>query len=159
MLQEIYLIDNETDRIRTLKKMFKEDKDFKFKSYQENELSKVLKSIPSLIIINEDTLKEDACNMCKKIREDEDNGITPIIVISSKHEYTHKLEILKLGVSHYIRNPINEDYMYYTIKNILNLLYINRRVSPLTRFTRKCTNPSRDEKEVIKSRRLCHVIF
>ena len=79
MLQEIYLIDNETDRIRTLKKMFKEDKDFKFKSYQENELSKVLKSIPSLIIINEDTLKEDACNMCKKIREDEDKDRKSVV--------------------------------------------------------------------------------
>ena len=40
--------------------------------------------------------------------------------------------MLELGVSHYIRPPIDEQYLYFTIINVLKLLYINRRVSPLT---------------------------
>jgi diguanylate cyclase (GGDEF)-like protein len=40
--------------------------------------------------------------------------------------------MLKLGIVHYIIHPIDEEYLYYTIQNVLNLIYINRRVSPLT---------------------------
>ncbi len=35
-------------------------------------------------------------------------------------------------MEHYIIVPIDEEYLYYTIKNVIRLLYINRRVSPLT---------------------------
>ena len=32
----------------------------------------------------------------------------------------------------YIRKPVDQDYLYYTIKNLMRLMYTNRRVSPLT---------------------------
>ena len=87
---------------------------------------------PSLIIINEDTINEDTIKLCKKIRANEDNSITPIIVISSNSNKEHRLEILKNEVEYYIVMPIDDDYLYYTIKNIVRLMYTNRRVSPLT---------------------------
>ena len=58
--------------------------------------------------------------------------ITPVIVVSSIKEKEHRLKILKTCVEHYIISPIDEDYFYYTIINLLNLLDVNRRVSPLT---------------------------
>ena len=91
-----------------------------------------LKNIPSLIIINEDTLDEDILEVCKRIRTNEDNSITPIIVISSNIKKQHRVEVLKECVEHYIKSPIDEEYLYYTVCNIIRLLYINRRVSPLT---------------------------
>ena len=53
-------------------------------------------------------------------------------IISNNKEHSHKLEMLELGVLYYIRLPIDESYLYHTITNILKLLYVNRRVSPLT---------------------------
>ena len=133
MLQEIYLIDEENILRDTLRKIFKNDKDYRFKSTTEDKLEIVLKDIPSLIIINEDSLKsKNAIDICKKIKEDDDNSITPIIVVSSNKEHSHRIEMLKLGITHYIKHPIDEEYFYYTIQNILGLIYINRRVSPLT---------------------------
>ena len=35
-------------------------------------------------------------------------------------------------VEHYIKAPIDEEYLYYTVKNVIRLLDTNRRVSPLT---------------------------
>ena len=35
-------------------------------------------------------------------------------------------------VEHYIKTPIDDQYLYYTIKNVIRLLDTNRRVSPLT---------------------------
>lgn len=132
MIQEIYVIDNNPTLKDTLKRMFKNDKEYRFTSIKSDKLEIALKSIPSLIIINEDTIEEDPIEICQKIKSDEDNSITPIIVMSSNKEHEHRLNMLKLGVSHYIKHPIDEDYLYYTIINVLGLIYINRRVSPLT---------------------------
>ena len=132
MIQEIYIIDDKPNLRETLKKLFKEDKSYRFKSVPTEELDIALKNIPSLIIINEDNIDEDIISICEKIKKDDDNTITPIIVLSSNKNHEHRINLLKLGVSHYIINPINEDFFYYTIQNTLNLIYINRRVSPLT---------------------------
>ncbi len=132
MVQEIYLIDDSPDLKETLKRMFKNDKEYRFTSVATEKLDIALKNIPSLIIINEDTINEDSVEMCEKIKQDEDNTITPIIVLSSNKEHEHRLAMLKLGVAHYIKHPIDEEYLYYTIQNVLKLIYINRRVSPLT---------------------------
>lgn len=132
MIQEIYVIDNDPTLRETLKKIFKNNKEYRFTSVKADKLEVALKNIPSLIILNEDTIEEDSLAICQKIKQDEDNSITPIIVLSSSKEHDHRLTMLKLGVAHYIKHPIDEEYLYYTIINVLNLIYINRRVSPLT---------------------------
>ena len=132
MVQEIYIIDDEPNLKEVLKKLFKDDKSYRFKSVPTEKLDLALKNIPSLIIINEDNIDEDIVSICEKIKKDDDNTITPIIVLSSEKDHDHRIELLKLGVSHYIINPIDEEYFYYTIQNVLSLIYINRRVSPLT---------------------------
>jgi len=132
MAQSIYVIDNDDNLKDTLNKMFKEENVYKFKKVDSKRMDVALKNIPSLIIINEDTLEEDIIEVCKRIRANEDNSITPIIVISSNKEKEHRIAILKECVEHYIKAPIDEEYLYYTVKNLTRLLYINRRVSPLT---------------------------
>lgn len=132
MAQNIYVIDNDDYLKETLDKMFKAEKVYKFKKVDTKSVDEALRNIPSLFIINEDTLDEDILGMCKKIRANEDNSITPIIVISSNKDKDHRIAILKECVEHYIKSPIDKEYLYYTVKNLIRLLYINRRVSPLT---------------------------
>lgn len=132
MIQEIYLIDDDNILKDMLKKIFKEEKEYKFKNVDTKNIDIALKNIPSLIIINEDSIDEDVCEMCKRIKENEDNSITPIIIISSNVDHNHRIDMLKLGIYNYIKKPVDEEYFYYTIKNILELLYVNRRISPLT---------------------------
>ena len=135
MSQEIYLIDEENELKRKLIDLFKKEKEYKFKKAKEAEIESVLKNIPALIIINEDGIKEDIIELCNKIRKNEDNSITPIIVISSVKEKEHRIQVLKACVEHYIKAPIDEQYLYYTVKNVIRLLDTNRRVSPLTGLT------------------------
>lgn len=132
MAQEIYIIDDDNELKSRLVVIFKKEKEYKFKKAKTTEVESVLKNIPALIIINEDGIQEDIIKLCNQIRENEDNSITPIIVISSKKEKEHRVEILKACVEHYIKAPIDEEYLYYTIKNVIRLLDTNRRVSPLT---------------------------
>lgn len=132
MAQEIYVIDNKDELKKTINNMFANDEKIKLRKVNSKEIDDVLKNIPSLIIINEDQIEENIIEVCKRIRLNEDNNITPIIVISSNVEKGHRIEVLKECVEHYIKVPIDKEYLYYTIKNIIRLLDTNRRVSPLT---------------------------
>ncbi len=132
MNQEIYVIDNNEIFTTKLKKLFKKNSNLQFKHVNNKEIDEALRNIPELIIINEDTLEDDAKTICDRIRSNEDNAITPIIVISANREKDHKIEVLKSSVEHYIHTPVDEDYFYHTVINLINLLNMNRRMSPLT---------------------------
>ncbi len=132
MLQEIYIVDNDAKGVKELKRLFENEKEFIFRNVKTKNLEVALKNIPSLIIINEDTIDENIIDVCKKIRENEDNSITPIIVASSNMEKQHRIDILQLNIEYYLLKPVDEKYLYYTIKNIIRLIYTNRKVSPLT---------------------------
>ena len=132
MAQEIYIIDDKNNLKNKLVELFKKETEYKFKKAKTSDLEDVLRNIPSLIIINEDEIEESTIELCNKIRKNEDNMITPIIVISSNKEKEHRIEILKSCVEHYIKAPVDDEYLYYTVKNIIRLLDTNRTVSPLT---------------------------
>ena len=132
MAQEIYIIDESDELKSTIAELLKKEKEYKLKKVSSDNIDVALKNIPSLIIINEDTLEENIIEVCKRIRLNEDNIITPIIVVSSNKEKEHRVEVLRECVEHYIKAPIDKEYLYYTIKNVIRLLDTNRRVSPLT---------------------------
>lgn len=133
MVYDIYIIDNENELRDKLKESFKRESDeYKFKSVKTSELEVALRNIPSLIIIDEDTTNINIVEFCKSIRSNEDNSITPIIVVSSNREKEHAVDVLKTEVQYYIKKPIDEEFFFYTIKNIVGLLTKNRRISPLT---------------------------
>ena len=132
MVQEVYIIDDKKELIENLKEEFKEDSEYQFKTVGTDNLEEALRNIPSLIIIDEDTAQMGILELCKKIRADEDNSITQIVVINSNQDRAHRIDVLKTHVEYYIKKPIDNEYLYYTIKNITSLMYINRRVSPLT---------------------------
>ena len=132
MVQEIYIIDDDESSIVIFRELFKNDPEYKFISVKTEQIDIALKNIPSLIVINEDAIDRDVVELCKKIRKDEDNTITPVIVVSSKEQKEHRVKILQESVEYYIKKPVDEQYLYYTVKNLNRLLSSNRRVSPLT---------------------------
>lgn len=132
MIQDIYIIDEEQSLIEKLNELFIDEKQFCFRKVNQNNIEIALKNIPALIIINEDAINGDILDICNLIREDEDNRITPIIVVSSNSDHNHRVAILKSSVEHFIKKPIDEEYLYYTILNIIKLIDLNRTVSPLT---------------------------
>ena len=132
MVQDIYIIDDDETSILIFKELFKKDKEFNFISVKTEDIDVALRNIPSLIIINEDAIDRNVIDICRKIRKDEDNNITPVIVVSSKADRQYRLDILQESVEIFIRKPVDEMYLYYTVKNLNRLLTSNRRISPLT---------------------------
>ena len=132
MVQDIYIIDNTESVLNLLKQVFKNEVGYQFISVKTEELNYALKNIPDMIIIDEDTIDTDIVELCKNIRENEDNSITPIVVISSDWEKEHRIKILEQSVEYFIIKPIDQQYLFFTIRNMLRLLKSNRRISPLT---------------------------
>ena len=132
MLQEIYIIDDDDSSIVIFRELFKNDTNYKFISVKTEQIDVALKNIPALIVINEDAIDRDVVELCRQIRRDEDNGITPVIVVSSNGDKNHRIRILNESIEYFIKKPVDEQYLYFTVKNLTRLLTINRRVSPLT---------------------------
>jgi diguanylate cyclase (GGDEF)-like protein len=132
MYQEIVVIEDGNELVQRLEKIFKNEKDYIYNSINSENLEEKIKTIPDLIIINEDNIKNNIIDICDFIRKESENSITPIVVVSSDINKEHRIEILKSSVEYFIKVPIDEDYFYYTIKNIIRLMASNRKVSPLT---------------------------
>ena len=132
MFQEIYIIDCENELVMMLRERFEKEKMFRFKNINPSNLDMALRSIPNLIIVNEQSINTDVIELCKKIRENEDNSITPVLVVSSSNDEEHKISIMKNNIEYIIPNVASEEYLFYAIRNITRLLSVNRTVSPLT---------------------------
>lgn len=132
MFQEIYIIDCENELAMLLREKFENEKGFRFKNINPCNLDIALKNIPDLIIVNEQSIDMDVIELCNKIRANEDNSITPVLVISSNNDEEHEISIMKNSIEYIIPNTASNIYLYYVIKNIIRLLSVNRTVSPLT---------------------------
>lgn len=155
MVQEIYIIDDDDSSIVIFRELFRNDPEYKFISVKTGEIDIALKNIPSLIVINEDAIDRDVVELCKKIRKDEDNTITPVIVVSSKSHKEHRVKILQESVEYYIKKPVDEEYLYYTVKNLNRLLASNRRVSPLTGLPGNVQIHAELKKRILKKEPFC----
>ena len=131
-MKYIYVVDKENDLKSKLEETFKNEKETKIKRFLPNQFDVVLKNIPDILILNEDNIEGNIIEYCIKVRNDEDNSITPIIIVSSNKDTKHIVEILKNEVELYLEQPIDKEILYYNIKNIMRLLNSNRMVSPLT---------------------------
>ena len=144
MIHEIFVIEEDDDLTSNFKEKFKNTKEVSFKQITPDALGEHLLDIPTLIIINEDKINENlTVKLCHSIRNNEDNSITPIIVITSHNSLEHERKILKEEVQSYIQKPVDDECMFYMINSIIKLLYRNRGVSPLTKLPRKFTYSSR----------------
>ena len=113
MIQDVYIIDDDDASILIFRELFKNDPEYKFTSVKTGQIDIALKNIPSLIVINEDAIDRNVVDLCRKIRKDEDNSITPVIIVSSKGEREHRLNILQESIEYFIKKPVDEQYLYY----------------------------------------------
>ena len=161
MIQEICVIDdNGADVIVDIRKAFMEKNEkIKLMLKTTKQLEEVLDMIPNLIIKNEDNLDINIYEMVRKIRNDDNNSITPIIVISSNSSKRHSIDVMKEMVQYYIRKPFESEYVYYIIKNFLELLQINRRISPLTGLPGNVQIQAEIKKRIFKREKFRNAIF
>ena len=98
-MKDIYILDNDETIFNDLTSEFKKDHGIKLKRFNQSEFKVILKHIPDILLINEDCLSCDLIDLAKVIRSDENNSITPIIVISSNTDVNHEIKILNNDIT------------------------------------------------------------
>ncbi len=159
MIYEIFVVEDKSDFVNVLLEQFKGDKEFVFKSISSLELKDHLLDVPSLILINEDNIDSDIIDLCKTIRNNEDNSITPIMIITSNETNEHQKELLKNEIEYYIKKPIDDECIFYILKNIVKLLYRNRGISPLTKLPGNLPIQSEMRKRLLKKQEFAVLYF
>lgn len=133
MVHDIYILEEYDELKKKLTNLFSnDDKEYQFIDFKPEELDEILLDIPTMIIIDEDYVKDKCFDLCTRIRENEDNSITPIVIVSSIWDLNHSVDVLSKYVQYYINKPIDDRYLYYVVRNMIELIYLNRRISPLT---------------------------
>ena len=93
---------------------------------------------PNLILLDIMLPKKDGVAVCKEIR--------------------YKLNMKEM-VQYYIRKPFEKEYAYYLIKNFLELLQVNRRISPLTGLPGNVQIQAEIKKRIFKREKFRNAIF
>lgn len=160
MIQEIFVIEAEDEVFCKLKEKFKTIKEVVFKRIKPEDMSKHLLDVPSLIIINDAHIeKPNVINLCRTIRSNEDNSITPIMLLTSDGSLEYEKEILKEEVEYFIVKPIDIECIFYRIKNIVKLLYRNRGISPLTKLPGNLPIQAELKKRLLKKQEFAVLYF
>ena len=132
----IVLIDDKDEVNLILKRLFeKQGNKYQItKVLSDNKsVKEAMLTVPDLVIIHEDTLENnDIYGLIDLLRKNPEYSITPILLISEQRDKEHKLDMLKKGIEFYIKKPIDDDFLLYTIKNISRLMSANRCISALT---------------------------
>jgi len=87
---------------------------------------------PDLIILDIVMPGISGFEVCRILRADESNNLTPIIMLSSQGSEDDKLVGLELGADDYIVKPFNSRELVSRVKNTLIRIERNRFANPLT---------------------------
>ena len=116
----IVLIDDKDEVNLILKRLFeKQGNKYQItKVLSDNKsVKEAMLTVPDLVIIHEDTLENnDIYGLIDLLRKNPEYSITPILLISEQRDKEHKLDMLKKGIEFYIKKPIDDDFLLYTIK-------------------------------------------
>lgn len=141
MAEKILIVDDEKN-IRDLLKFNLESEGYEIIEAKDGKeaLSKVKENI-DLVVLDLMLPEVDGLNVCKKIRNDEEIGDLPIIMLTAKSEDIDRIIGLELGADDYVTKPFNTRELIARIKALL------RRISMIRDYEKV-------EKEVIKVRDL-----
>jgi diguanylate cyclase (GGDEF)-like protein len=95
-------------------------------------LQMVRKGRPNLVLLDVVLPDMSGFDVCRILRDSENNNLMPIIMLTSQDSQEDKLIGLELGADDYIVKPFNEREMISRIRNTLRRIDKNRGANPLT---------------------------
>lgn len=121
-LPKILLIDDERDLVELLKI------DLERENYQvvcaydgEEGYAKYLAEQPDLIVLDLSMPKMNGRQLCKKIRRERDDSLTPILMLTARNEDADRIIGRVVGAEKYMTKPFDRQELLSTIKSLLNL--------------------------------------
>ncbi len=95
-------------------------------------IQKVREEKPDLILLDVVMPDIDGFEVCRILRDDDSNNLTPIIILTAQDNEDDKLSGLELGADDYIIKPFNPRELLGRVRNTLRRIDRNRCANPLT---------------------------
>ena len=126
----ILIIEEENEIFETIKALFEKEEDYNIITCKPdiNDIKKVMVNIPDIILIN----TNDNVTIYDKITKENNIIMAPMISLSNSSYKEDIINNLAIGFDYYIIKPVDSQYIYYVIRNLIKLINNNRTVSPLT---------------------------
>ena len=128
MVHDIYVIEKENQIFGSLTDMFSSESDYVIHSAIPEDIDVVLRNIPSIIIINESSIYMNILDLCRTIRSNEDNSITPVVVVTQDFSRDHKMMLLAEDVQYiidYIKDHNIDRVIFYSLNPHKETIYAN----------------------------------
>lgn len=104
-----------------------------YEAQNGEEALKIYKSnYPDMVILDVVMPGLSGFDLLKILRDDEENLLVPVILLTSKNDFEEKLRGLELGADAYITKPFNEKELLIQVKNLFQRIEHNRMANPLT---------------------------
>ena len=131
--KKILVIDDTELMQRMIKDILKKEGYEVYSAYSGEEgLSKVSSIKPDLIILDIVMPGISGFDVCRILRADDSNILTPIIMLTAQVSEDDKLIGLELGADDYIIKPFNSRELVSRVRNTLVRIDRNRCANPLT---------------------------
>ncbi|WP_044983983.1 GGDEF domain-containing response regulator [Thermoanaerobacterium saccharolyticum] len=107
-----------------------------YKIYESQDGDEALKLyrriLPDMVILDVVMPGLSGFDLLRILRDEEENQLVPVILLTSSDNYEEKLHGLELGADAYITKPFNEKELLAQVKNLFQRIEHNRMANPLT---------------------------
>lgn len=114
----LLIVEDNHDIIEYLERLLKDDYKLE-KAYDGLEgLEKANSIIPDLIISDLMMPKLDGIKLCEKLKSDDKTNHIPIIILTAKTAFEHKIEGLNTGADAYLTKPFRKEELFVRLKKL-----------------------------------------
>jgi len=92
------------------------------------------------IVIDENTIDIDLRSFCEEIKEFEGSNKIPILIITGNLKKSFIRELIQVGVSDFLREPLDKDELFLRIEIARDIIKTRAKISTLTSLFSKETN-------------------
>jgi putative two-component system response regulator len=83
---------------------------------------------PDLILLDVMMPGMDGYSVCRKLRENENTRLIPIVMITSLSELGEKIKGIEVGADDFLTKPFNDTILYARIRALLRTKYLNEQL-------------------------------
>ncbi len=87
----------------------------------EEALDRLAETSPDLVLLDIIMPKIDGYEVCRRIKEDQNTTLLPVIMATGLEDFDAKMKALALGADDYINKPINEKELLMRVRNHLRI--------------------------------------
>jgi len=117
---KVLVVDDSPSIVLFIEKVLKSTGYHIIKAYDGEEgLQKALDEFPDLIVLDIEMPKMDGLTVCKKLKENKDTRIIPVIMLTSRDYIEDRITGLETGADDYITKPFNPKELLVRIKGMV----------------------------------------